>query len=205
MIQYLINTLKTLSVGMPSNRILTYKTFLSLSAILAATALVSAIFSSTIPFSTYAQEEGSQGEVNSDGQQQQQQPSVPTLKDGSLGVELVADGLDNPTSMNFISNSDMIILQKDGEAVLVSTSGGEASQNDDPPTVVDVPVNTASERELLGIAVADSRSDDKNNTGATKTFVFLYYTESSEGDSNIRNRIYRYEWDAGNMMLTRPP
>ncbi len=204
MIQYLINTLKTLSVGMPSNRILTYKTFLSLSAILAATALVSAIFSSTIPFSTYAQEEGSQGEVNSDGQQQQQQPSVPTLKDGSLGVELVADGLDNPTSMNFISNSDMIILQKDGEAVLVSTSGGEASQNDDPPTVVDVPVNTASERGLLGIAVADSSSDDKNNTGATKTFVFLYYTESSEGDSNIRNRIYRYEWDAGNMMLTRP-
>ena len=201
MIQYLINTLKTLSFGMASNRILTYKTFLLLSAILAVTALVSAIFSSTIPFSTYAQEEDSQGEV--DSEEQQQQPSVPTLKDGSLGVELVADGLDNPTSMNFISNSDMIILQKDGEAVLVSTSGGEASQNDDPPSVVDVPVNTASERGLLGIAVADSSSDN-NNTGATKTFVFLYYTESSEGDSNIRNRIYRYEWDAGNMMLTRP-
>ena len=205
MIQYLINTLKTLSFSMASKsfiRILTYKTFLSLSAILAVTALVSAIFSSTIPFSTYAQEEqDSQGEI--DSEEQQQQPSLPTLKDGSLGVELVADGLDNPTSMNFISNSDMIILQKDGEAVLVSTSGGEASQNDDPPSVVDVPVNTASERGLLGIAVADS-SPDNNNTGATKTFVFLYYTESSEGDSNIRNRIYRYEWDAGNMMLTRP-
>jgi aldose sugar dehydrogenase len=204
MIQYLINSLKTLSVSMSSKpfiRILTYKTFLSLSAILAVTAIVSTIFSSTIPFSTYAQEEDSQGEV--DSEEQQQQPSLPTLKDGSLGVELVADGLDNPTSMNFISNSDMIILQKDGQAVLVSTSGGEASQNDDPPTVVDVPVNTASERGLLGIAVADSSSDN-NNTGATKTFVFLYYTESSEGDSNIRNRIYRYEWDAGNMMLTRP-
>jgi aldose sugar dehydrogenase len=203
-IQYLINTLKTLSFSMTSKpfiRILTYKTFLSLSAILAVTALVSAIFSSTIPFSTYAQEEDSQGEV--DSEEQQQQPSLPTLKDGSLGVELVADGLDNPTSMDFISNSDMIILQKDGEAVLVSTSGGEASQNGDPPIVVDVPVNTASERGLLGIAVADSSSDN-NNTGATKTFVFLYYTESSEGDSNIRNRIYRYEWDAGNMMLTRP-
>jgi aldose sugar dehydrogenase len=204
MIQYLINTLKTLSVSMSSKpfiRILTYKTFLSLSAILAVTAIVSTIFSSTIPFSTYAQEEDSQGEV--DSEEQQQQPSLPTLKDGSLGVELVADGLDNPTSMNFISNSDMIILQKDGQAVLVSTSGGEASQNDDPPTVVDVPVNTASERGLLGIAVAES-SSDHNNTGVTKTFVFLYYTESSEGDSNIRNRIYRYEWDAGNMMLTRP-
>jgi glucose/arabinose dehydrogenase len=205
MIRYLINTLKTLSFSMaskPFTRILTYKTFLPLSAILAVTAIVSAIFSSTIPFSTYAQEEqDSQGEV--DSEEQQQQPSLPTLKDGSLGVELVADGLDNPTSMNFISNSDMIILQKDGEAVLVSTSGGEVSQNDDPPTVLDVPVNTASERGLLGIAVADSSSDN-NNTGATKTFVFLYYTESSEGDSNIRNRIYRYEWDAGNMMLTRP-
>jgi glucose/arabinose dehydrogenase len=204
MIQYLINSLKTLSVSMSSKpfiRILTYKTFLSLSAILAVTAIVSTIFSSTIPFSTYAQEEDSQGEV--DSEEQQQQPSLPTLKDGSLGVELVADGLDNPTSMNFISNSDMIILQKDGQAVLVSTSGGEASQNDDPPTVVDVPVNTASERGLLGIAVAESSSDN-NNTGATKTLVFLYYTESSEGDSNIRNRIYRYEWDAGNMMLTRP-
>ena len=201
MIQYLINTLKTLSFSMASNRILIYKTFLSLSAILAVTALVSAIFSSTIPFSTYAQEEDSEGEV--DSEEQQQQPSSPRLKDGSLGVELVADGLDNPTSMEFISNNDMIILQKDGEAVLVSTSGGESSQNGDPPIVVDVPVDTASERGLLGIAVADSSSDN-NNTGATKTFVFLYYTESSEGDSNIRNRIYRYEWDAGNMMLTRP-
>ncbi len=202
MIQYLINTLKTLSFSMASNRILTFKTFLSLSVILAVTALVSAIFSSTIPFSTYAQEEqDSEGDV--DSEEQQQQPSFPTLKDGSLGVELVADGLDNPTSMEFISNNDMIILQKDGEAVLVSTSGGEASQNGDPPMVVDVPVNTASERGLLGIAVADPSSDN-NNTGATKTFVFLYYTESSEGDSNIRNRIYRYEWDAGNMMLTRP-
>jgi aldose sugar dehydrogenase len=204
-IQYLINTLKTVSFSMTSKplaRILTYKIFLSPLAILAVTAIVGAIFSSTIPFSTYAQEEqDSEGEV--DSEEQQQQSSLPRLKDGSLGVELVADGLDNPTSMEFISNNDMIILQKDGEAVLVSTSGGEASQNGDPPIVVDVPVNTASERGLLGIAVADSSSDN-NNTGATKTFVFLYYTESSEGDSNIRNRIYRYEWDAGNMMLTRP-
>jgi aldose sugar dehydrogenase len=185
----------------PLIRILTYKTFLSLLAILAATAMVGAIFSSTMTFSTYAQEEEDDSEEEVDSEEQQQ-PSLPILKDGSLGVELVADGLDNPTSMDFISNSHMIILQKDGEAVLVSTSGGEASQND-PPIVVDVPVNTASERGLLGIAVADSSSDN-NNTGATKTFVFLYYTESSEGDPNIRNRIYRYEWDAGNMMLTRP-
>jgi glucose/arabinose dehydrogenase len=186
----------------PLIRILTYKTFLSLLAILAVTAMIGAIFSSTITFSTYAQEEedDSEGEVDSE---EQQQPSLPILKDSSLGVELVADGLDNPTSMDFISNSDMIILQKEGEAVLVSTSGGEASQNDDPPIVVDVPVNSASERGLLGIAVADSSSDN-NNTGVTKTFVFLYYTESSEGDSNIRNKIYRYEWDTGNMMLTRP-
>jgi aldose sugar dehydrogenase len=185
----------------PLIRIPTYKTFLSPLAILAVTAIVGAIFSSTITFSTYAQEEeeeGSEGEVDSE---EQQQPSLPRLKDGSLGVELVADGLDKPTSMDYISNSDMIILQKDGEAVLVSTNG-EASQNDDPPIVVDVPVNTTRERGFLGIAVADSSS--ANNTGSTKTFVFLYYTESSEGDSNIRNRIYRYEWDAENMMLTRP-
>ncbi|HEY9406120.1 MAG TPA: PQQ-dependent sugar dehydrogenase [Nitrososphaera sp.] len=174
--------------------------FMSPLIILAVTAMVSAIFSLAITFSAYAQEEEEDPEEELNSEEPEQQ-SLPRLKDVLLGVELVTDELDNPTSMDFISNSDMIILQKDGEAVLVSTSG-EASQNDSPPVVVEVPVNNAKERGLLGIAVASSSSDD--NTGTSKTFAFLYYTESSEGDSNIRNRVYRYEWDAGNMMLTRP-
>jgi hypothetical protein len=83
MIRYFINTLKTVSFSMASKpliRILTYKTFLSPLAILAVTTIVGAIFSSTITFSTYAQEEDSQGEVDSE---EQQQPSLPILKDGS--------------------------------------------------------------------------------------------------------------------------
>ena len=72
--------------------------------------------------------------------------------------------------------------------------------------LLDVPVATAIERGLLGVAVSKN-----NNEG--KTYVFLYYTESgggTDGDEShagiqpAGNRLYRYELTNGNGKLVNP-
>jgi glucose/arabinose dehydrogenase len=75
--------------------------------------------------------------------------------------------------------------------------------------VLQVPVATESERGLLGIAIMNSstksgnnvanNNDDNNNN---RKFVFLYYTEFKDGQ--LRNRIYRYDWDGQNQYLINP-
>jgi aldose sugar dehydrogenase len=137
------------------------------------------------------------GQESDEGDSQELPSSQPMLKDDTLKVELVAKGLDSPTSMDFIDDGHLIVLQKkSGEGVLLSTNG--TNQNDDQPVVIHVPVDSKSERGLLGIAIADSTSESEG-----KTFVFLYFTESKE-DSDIHNRLYRYEWDAEGQRLTNP-
>jgi aldose sugar dehydrogenase len=146
-------------------------------------------------YSAYAQEDDK-------GQQDSEKTSLPTLRDDTLKVELVADGLHHPTSMDFIDrDGNMIILQKsEGKALLVSTNGNSSENNNSSPkVVVAVKVNSTSERGLLGLALVP-REVGKNNT----TYVFLYFTESSDNNSTIRNRVYRYEWDSQEKILTRP-
>ena len=64
-----------------------------------------------------------------------------------------------------------------------------------------VSVATESERGLLGIAILNSTKTGTAAANNTK-FVFLYYTESKGGD--LRNRVYRYEWNVQNQNLTNP-
>jgi glucose/arabinose dehydrogenase len=105
----------------------------------------------------------------------------PTISDAGLKVEKVIGGLALPTSMAFLDNDDLLILQKDNGRVRLVSNG--ALQ---PNPVFDVFVENNSERGLLGVAVI-------NATGQSKT-VFLYYTEPAGNE--IRNRVYRYEWNA---------
>lgn len=113
----------------------------------------------------------------------------PTLSDPNLAVELVANGLDTPTTMAFVGPSDILVLQKNDGRVRRVVGG--VLQAD---AVLDVAVNTASERGLLGIAV---------NTQQPPR-VFLYYTEVSDPDGDglpdsgtpLGNRVYRYTWNA---------
>lgn len=105
--------------------------------------------------------------------------SPPSVKDPSLRVELLATGMAQPTSMEFIGSHDLLILQKNDGKVRMIENGMLLR---DP--VFEVSVNRASERGLLGIAVDNSKN-------ATKT-VFLYLTEDDRSDT--RNRVYRYEW-----------
>jgi glucose/arabinose dehydrogenase len=65
--------------------------------------------------------------------------------------------------------------------------------------VLQVSVDTESERGLLGIAIMNST---KTNAANNSKFVYLYYTESKGGD--LRNRVYRYEWNGQNQNLVNP-
>lgn len=118
-------------------------------------------------------------------------PSI--TKDPKLKVEILAKGLSSPTSMAFIDTSNILVSEKDGQVRLVSNGVLE-----DKP-VLQVSVDTESERGLLGIAIMNST---KTNLANNSKFVYLYYTESKGGD--LRNRVYRYEWNGQNQNLVNP-
>ena len=110
-------------------------------------------------------------------------PGTPSVNDPNLGVESFAEGLSSPTSMAFLDNENMLVLEKEGQVRLVSN--GELV----PEPVLQVSVDTDSERGLLGIAVMPGQ-----NSGAQT--VFLYYTESGGGGGGeLRNRVYKYTWN----------
>ena len=118
-------------------------------------------------------------------------PSI--TKDPKLKVETLAKGLSSPTSMAFIDTSNILVSEKDGQVRLVSNGVLE-----DKP-VLQVSVDTESERGLLGIAIMNST---KTNLANNSKFVYLYYTEPKGGD--LRNRVYRYEWNGQNQNLVNP-
>jgi glucose/arabinose dehydrogenase len=109
--------------------------------------------------------------------------SAQTVNDGMLRVTaLTTPGLSLPTSMAFVADDDILVLQKNDGRVRRVLGGVLQSGN-----VLDVAVNAASERGLLGIAV---------RPGSTPTEVFLYYTEAaSEDGAPLGNRVYRYTWN----------
>ena len=107
-----------------------------------------------------------------------------------LELETIATGIEAPTTMAFVASDDILVLQKqDGQVrrVLDGELQGQA--------VLDVAVNAASERGLLGIAV-NTESPPK---------VFLYYTEAaSDGSPPLANRVYRYDWNPAAGQLENP-
>ena len=118
---------------------------------------------------------------------------APTLKDPNLSVTEIASGLALPTTMAFIGVDDILVLQKNNGMVRRVIAGVLQ-----PSAVLDVAVDSDSERGMLGIAV--------HPNFPTSPFVYLYYTESStSGDSSgsaAANRVYRYTWDG--TALTSP-
>src|ERR671919_2290570 len=119
-----------------------------------------------------------------------------SVNDPSLGVESFVEGLSSPTSMAFLDNDNILILEKEGQVRLVSN--GELA----PEPVLQIPVDTDSERGLLGIAVMNGTSSSSSSgTGsgsgqnASAQTVFLYYTESGGDGGELRNRVYKYSWN----------
>ncbi|MFL6489004.1 MAG: PQQ-dependent sugar dehydrogenase [Nitrososphaera sp.] len=112
----------------------------------------------------------------------------PSVNDTSLTVEQVASGLISPTTMAFLDEDTILVLEKDSGKIRVIENG--ALQ---PEPLLDVAVANDGERGMLGIAV--SRENE------TTTYVYLYFTESGGGvdGDDMRgvtpagNRLYRYE------------
>jgi glucose/arabinose dehydrogenase len=114
--------------------------------------------------------------------------SLPRVNDANLRVEKVIEGMAFPTSMAFLDNDDLLILQKDN-GIVRHVSNGTLQQGG----VLELPVESERERGLLGIAV--SSEADSSGTRA----VFLYYTESAQA-GEVRNKISRYDWtSSGNL------
>ncbi len=113
-----------------------------------------------------------------------------SIDDQNLNVESFVGGLNSPTSMAFLDSDNILVLEKDGVVKLVS-NGQLQSQ-----PVLEIPVNTQSERGLLGIAVEDviTENSNSNQNNNTKN-VFLYYTESAEEGEELKNRVYKYIWN----------
>jgi aldose sugar dehydrogenase len=122
-------------------------------------------------------------------------PSI--ISDPALKVEEVVRGLDLPTTMAFLGDNDILVLEKDKGTVQRIVNGKML-----PEPLLDVNVATSVERCMCGIAVSQSSSSSSSGTGlTTTTYVFLYYTEAEltdsedviEGKAPLGNRLYRYE------------
>jgi glucose/arabinose dehydrogenase len=125
--------------------------------------------------------------------------AVPTInKDSNLKVETLVSGLSSPTSMSFIDDNNILVLEKGGQVRLISNGILQEKP------ILKLSVDTKSERGLLGIAVMNSTNTNiaTNNINSNNKIVFLYYTESNGGD--LRNRVYKYDWNGETKLLSNP-
>jgi glucose/arabinose dehydrogenase len=113
----------------------------------------------------------------------------PELLDPDLAVQTAVAGLNEPISMAFIGRGDMLVLEKASGQVKRVVNGEVEG------VVLDLPVNSASERGLLGIAL--------HPKFRRNGLVYLFWSESRTGaDSDtldgvrlLGNRIDRFEWN----------
>lgn len=132
------------------------------------------------------------------------QVASPVVFDPNLTVNTVASGLSQPIGMAFLGSDDMLVIEKaSGRALRVI--GGVVQ----PAPVLDLAVNSGSERGLLGIAL---HPDFPRNPG-----VYLYWTESSATDGAgqpidttalastplLGNRVDRFVWNGSTLTLDR--
>jgi glucose/arabinose dehydrogenase len=109
----------------------------------------------------------------------------PSMSSNDFIIETVASGIQFPTSMTFLSNDDILVLEKDTGRIQRIVNGDIL---DEP--FLDVNVSNKGERGLLGIAVT-------HNEDGEAEFLYVFYTESGSNDgdsiqSPLGNRLYRY-------------
>jgi aldose sugar dehydrogenase len=117
------------------------------------------------------------------------QVAAPEVLVPNLAVRTVVSGLATPTSMAFVGANDILVLEKNTGRVQRIVDGAIHS------TVLDLAVNFASERGLLGIAL--------HPEFPAIPWVYLYWTESTTGsDTNVLsetpllgNRVDRFVWN----------
>ena len=126
------------------------------------------------------------------------QAQMPEVLDPDLAVRVAASGLSQPTGMAFIGENDILVNQKANGQVRRVLNGVLQ-----PDPVLDLAVNSNSERGLLGMAL-----DRKFRVNG---WVYLYWTESSTGmDTNanadvplLGNRVDRFVWKGSTLEFDR--
>jgi glucose/arabinose dehydrogenase len=121
----------------------------------------------------------------------------PEVVDPDLAVRTAASGLSQPVSIAFIGRDDLLVLEKASGQVKRVVDGEVKG------VVLDLAVNSASERGLLGIAL--------HPKFRRNGFVYLFWSESKTGaDSDsldgvrlLGNRIDRFEWDGEALAFDR--
>jgi aldose sugar dehydrogenase len=112
-----------------------------------------------------------------------------------LGVRAAATGLVAPTTMAFLGDNDLLVLEKISGKVQRVTNGALTG------AVLDLPVNNHSQRGLLGITL--------HPQFATNHWAYLYWTESTTGaDTSVPaatpllgNRLDRFVWDGTQLVF----
>jgi len=113
----------------------------------------------------------------------------PTSVNRKFAIEKLFSGHFKPSTMTFLGDNDLIVLDRDSGFVYRIVDGAQSK------FLLDVNVATVGYRGLLGVTTS---RNEKNITN-----VFLYYTESKNRDSEdepgqgsvqpLGNRVYRYE------------
>ena len=134
------------------------------------------------------------------------QLSYPVMVDPNLMVRTVVSGLTQPTGIAFLGRNDFLVLEKSTGQVKRVVNGVVQS------TVLDLGVNSAVERGLLGIALHPNFKDNG--------FVYLYWTcrapsfrddcaGGTEDTADVAqvpllgNRVDRFKWDGAKLTFDR--
>jgi aldose sugar dehydrogenase len=131
---------------------------------------------------------------------QDKKPSL-VFPNNHLKVQRVTDMLSSPTSMAFVDNNSILVLERSGKVRLISNG----ILRDQP--VLTLPVDIEGERGLLGIATSAQtkfgiyqiESNAASDYKGGSDIVFLYFTEAQD-NKPLRNRIYKYEWDGSQLI-----
>jgi glucose/arabinose dehydrogenase len=123
--------------------------------------------------------------------------AAPSVVDPNLAVRTAARGLDQPISIAFLGPNDMLVLEKATGKVQRVVNGEVRS------TVLDLAVNSASERGLLGIAL--------HPHFFTTGRVYLYWTETLSGTDSteladvplLGNRVDRFVWNGSTLAFEK--
>ena len=103
----------------------------------------------------------------------------------------MTQGLHSPTSMAFLDQNNILVLEKNSGNVLLVSNGVLQKQ---PLLKLHVDHTTLTCcRGLLGIAIMNNNSSHSQN-------VFLYYSELLDGKDSVRNRLYRYTWNGESLV-----
>jgi glucose/arabinose dehydrogenase len=125
------------------------------------------------------------------------QAPMPEVLAPDLAVRTAASGLSQPVAMAFLGRGDMLVLEKASGQVKRVVNGQVRG------VALDLAVNSASERGLLGIAL--------HPRFRSNGWVYLFWSESRTGaDSDtldgvrlLGNRVDRFEWDGRSLEFDR--